>query len=268
MLSLLNLDFLKELLRFIKKWFISILLSIWTHTFGIFSLKSRNLIVLINEFYNAKIFDLRQELKKISINELFQNLSCDIVFPESKAGEVSLLELCILNTFIKKYRPERIFEFGTFRGRCTLNFAINSPKNSKIFTLDLPCEGINATKFSIEFADRKHIKKNASGELFLNSNLIEKNKITQLYGDSATFNYNKYLNTIDFIFIDGSHHYDYVINDTNIALKLLRRGKGIIIWHDYGAWPGVTKALNEFSKKPLLRKIMHIENTSLAFIIL
>ena len=52
----------------------------------------------------------------------------------------------------------------------------------------------------------------------------------------------------DFVFIDGSHTYDYVMNDSMAALALLPSGGGIIAWHDYGAWPGVTEALNAAEK--------------------
>ena len=43
---------------------------------------------------------------------------------------------------------------------------------------------------------------------------------------------------MDFIFVDGSHSYDYVLNDSRKALSLLRGGKGIILWHDYPGWTG------------------------------
>ena len=46
------------------------------------------------------------------------------------------------------------------------------------------------------------------------------------------------------VFVDGSHAYDYVIADTDTAFRLVA-DKGMVIWHDYGVWDGVTRALEE-----------------------
>jgi hypothetical protein len=44
--------------------------------------------------------------------------------------------------------------------------------------------------------------------------------------------------------VDGSHAYDYVIADSDIAFRLVA-DKGMVIWHEYGVWEGVTRALEE-----------------------
>ena len=150
----------------------------------------------------------------------------------------------------------------------TLNMAKNSPIGSKIYTLDLPKEKIAATKLKIQFGDRIFIDKEISGSTHLNKD--SEGKITQLYGDSATFDFSSFYGTMDFIFIDGAHSYEYIVNDTNKALKLLRNRKGIIIWHDYDhGWPGVTTALNElFKKGELFAALKHIEGTSMVCLLL
>lgn len=50
------------------------------------------------------------------------------------------------------------------------------------------------------------------------------------------------------IFVDGSHAYDYVMSDTREAIQMVTKG-GVIIWHDYGIWEGVTRALEEIENK-------------------
>ncbi|MBD3183553.1 class I SAM-dependent methyltransferase, partial [Candidatus Poribacteria bacterium] len=85
-----------------------------------------------------------------------------------------------------------------------------------------------------------------------------------LYGDSADFDFSPYFGTMDFVLVDGSHSYEYVLSDTDNALKLLKNGKGIILWHDYGHWDGVTKALNElYESSEVFRSLKHIDGTSL-----
>jgi hypothetical protein len=39
------------------------------------------------------------------------------------------------------------------------------------------------------------------------------------------------------VFVDGSHAYDYACEDSETAFRLVKSG-GLVIWHDYGVWPG------------------------------
>ena len=87
-------------------------------------------------------------------------------------------------------------------------------------------------------------------------------------GDSASFDYSAFRGKIDLVFIDASHTYSYVLDDSKIALDLLRKDRGIIIWHDYTSWPGVTQALNElFVKETAFNQIKHLDSTTLAYMI-
>lgn len=61
----------------------------------------------------------------------------------------------------------------------------------------------------------------------------------------------------DFIFLDGDHRYDEVMNDIRNSLKVLSNG-GILSGHDYTHkdWPGVKKAVSEiFGKVNLVDSI-------------
>ena len=73
---------------------------------------------------------------------------------------------------------------------------------------------------------------------------------------------------IDFVFIDGAHTYDYVLNDSRKAIDLLRGGKGIILWHDYADWFYVRKAINYLrTTDPRFANIRSIPGTSFACLI-
>ena len=55
---------------------------------------------------------------------------------------------------------------------------------------------------------------------------------------------------LDFVYIDGNHNYEYVIEDIYVSLKKLKTN-GIISGHDYcKESPGVIKAVNEIFGKP------------------
>jgi len=69
--------------------------------------------------------------------------------------------------------------------------------------------------------------------------------------------------------VDGSHAYDYVVNDTQLALRLLSKRGGTILWHDYdtSCWPGVTKALHEFYLRDgTFKSLQRVHGTTFALL--
>jgi hypothetical protein len=136
-----------------------------------------------------------------------------------------------------------------------------------VFTLDLPPADIHRSSLPLEADDLQYIAKDGSGARFAGAAFA--GRITQLLGDSATFDYSAYEGKMDFVFVDGSHSYEYVVSDTKTALRLLKPTGGIILWHDYatGAWPGVTQALNEFYQKDhRFQGLRRIHDTSLCLL--
>ncbi len=182
-------------------------------------------------------------------------------------GNITLLEMAVIARLIKLHSPGKIFEIGTFDGRTTLNMAANCSEETKIYTLDLPKDELHSTALPLARGDKMFVDKEISGSRY--SGTDYEKKITQLYGDSAKFDLFPFLNTMDFVFIDGSHSYEYVLSDSKQALRLLRNGQGVILWHDYGNWKGVTRALNElYSEVDDFRTAQHIEKTSLVCLIM
>ena len=86
-------------------------------------------------------------------------------------------------------------------------------------------------------------------------------RITQLHGDSATFDWSPYAGRAGLVFVDGSHAYDYVRKDSETALRLAAPG-GLVLWHDYGRWEGVSRALDELEAQRRLG-LRQIAGTSL-----
>jgi predicted O-methyltransferase YrrM len=210
-------------------------------------------------------------LPKVEISTLLDDKDFQLKFLEPCAcdGNVSAFELFAINSLVRKHSPGTLFEFGTFNGRTTLNLAANSAPEARVYTLDLPHSELQSSQYDLDQIEKKFVEKPFSGELF--SKRPEALKITQLFGDSAKFDYAPFFSQIDFIFVDASHAYAYVVNDSQIALKLLRNGRGVILWHDYGRphwWPGVTRALDELRKNSRpFENLVQIEGTSLACLI-
>ncbi|MCF0048460.1 class I SAM-dependent methyltransferase [Dyadobacter sp. LJ53] len=201
-------------------------------------------------------------IPKTDVFELFG--SDDAVYEgvyECGFGHTTEFELKVISNLVKKANPKRVFEIGTFQGRTTLNMALNSSEQTEIITLDLPASELNTTHMEIEDGEVRYVDKDISGERFIGHPASY--KIKQVFGDSATFDFETYKQTIDLAFIDGSHAYKYVINDSEKVLKMMRPG-GLIIWHDYTNWDGVRAAMNElYRKDERFKNLKHIGGTSI-----
>lgn len=187
-----------------------------------------------------------------------------VSLPETEGvdGNVSLLELVCLARLARTTRARTVFEFGTFDGRTTLTLAVNAPE-ATVHTLDLPPGA--ATAMPIESIERQFVDKPVSGTRFLQR--PERERIRQHFGDSASFDYGALRGTADLIFVDGSHAYGYVLSDSRNALALLKSAGGVIAWHDYGVWPGVTRALEELLRQdPAFAGLRHVEGTTIALL--
>ena len=151
-----------------------------------------------------------------------------IVGPVASAhANVSEYELLVICSFVVQTRARRIFEIGTYDGRTTLAIARNLTGDGHVETLNLPPDwegdGVPPDDASLATAV-------VSGERFLGQ--PEAERITQLWGDSATFDFSPYRGQMDLVFIDGAHSADYVERDTETARTLIRGAGGLVLWHD------------------------------------
>ena len=65
--------------------------------------------------------------------------------------------------------------------------------------------------------------------------------ITHLQADSQTFNFSSLQKKFDVIFLDGDHHTESIVKDTQNAFQLLKDDNSIIVWHDYGLGTETTR---------------------------
>jgi hypothetical protein len=152
-----------------------------------------------------------------------------------------------------------IFEFGTYRGDTAWLLAHNLPR-ARVHTLDLSGpEAVHGAELELTDAD-EYFRGWDRGARFRGT--PEANRITQLFGDSATFDFSPYAGAMDLVYVDASHSYSYVRSDTEAAFTMLS-ASGAIVWDDYTHYPGIYTYLNELA--PVLdRPIFHIVDTRLA----
>jgi len=181
-------------------------------------------------------------------------------------GNIRISELGVINAIAADCEDgTNQFEIGTFDGRTSLNLAFSSPSNCSIYTLDLTPE--MDAQFSLAPGEKHMVEKEKSGgrfEIYRKSDSSIISKIHQLFGDSASFDYSPYYTSCSLVFVDGSHAYEYVLSDTYAAMKMVKK-RGVIIWHDYGIWEGVTRALEEIEEKEKLG-LKNIRGTSLVYL--
>lgn len=242
-------------------------------TIGYFFKKNRKLVSNMCEIFDYQKFrefmdpEIKTSMPNVQIQDIV-NDALPIQLREAtwKDGNISLLELSVIIKIVKQYKPKRIFEIGTYDGRTTLNLACNSSEDAVVYTLDLPKKRSGLIPAAGFQGDESFVDKAVTGSRFLQS-MDCKEKIIQLFGDSATFDFSPYENKIDLVFIDGAHTYNYILSDSEKALKMLRDGRGIILWHDYSwVWPEIAKALNRLYKTgSRFKDIRHIKGTSLVY---
>jgi predicted O-methyltransferase YrrM len=253
-----------SLIRFLPKYAKGLLTCAYVFTVGVAKPSNRLFIYQLCRRFGWDVDEFPPKIPQVSSSQFLSSAAAVRLSQlEAAAGNVSLTELAVIAAICARRGPATIFEIGTFDGRTTLNLAENSPPGAKIYTLDLPASQIDATAHTLALGEDAFVRKAASGARFTSS--AHAARITQLYGDSATFDFLPYRGGIDLIFVDASHAYEYVLADSRTALNLIRPG-GFILWHDYGTgdWPGVNRALNELHRsEPRLRNLQWIEGTSL-----
>ena len=156
-----------------------------------------------------------------------------------------------------KFNNCTYFEIGTWRGESVINL---TEVADDINTLDLGVDEFSQFNLSKNYA-------NAHG-YFINNHL----KIKQHFGDSSKFDFAGLNKKFDVIFIDGNHHYDYVLSDSKNVFDELIHDKSIVIWHDYGFSPEniryeILNAIINSVPKQFHKNLYHVENTMCAIYI-
>jgi hypothetical protein len=176
---------------------------------------------------------------------------------------IDIVSLCLICRLL---RPKKVFEIGTLTGYTSFHFALNTPEDAHVFTLDLPKSIRTEPQLKTDYADDTGIERHAKAQCYCFENTPPASKITMLVGDSAGFDFTPYHGQVDFFFIDGAHSYEYVRSDTLNALKCCHAGS-VIAWHDFGrvVVDGVAKWVTEFARN---HEVYSVPGGSLAFTVL
>ena len=172
-------------------------------------------------------------------------------------GEIFLKE--VLNKKPKSFLEIGVFHGVTARNVCELLYQIHG-NDFKYVGLDLfeksdenKFEVIPNTNFKNPFKKFYHqyITRQDPYSIEAVSNLLKKfkNQVHLIQGNSNQVLKKMDMSKIDFVFLDGGHEYNTVVNDLNSCIDVLKFN-GSILCDDYnlGSAPGVKKAIDEFVK--------------------
>jgi len=109
----------------------------------------------------------------------------------------------------------------------------------------------------------KYIKRQNPYSLEAVSDLLSKfkNNIHLIKGNSNNLLKKMDMKKIDFVFLDGGHHYDTVMNDLNYSKDVILNN-GTVFCDDYDLdyAPGVKKAIDEFVERKKKKKKILLNN--------
>jgi len=192
------------------------------------------------------------KLPRRPLQDIFLGISeCDVTvhraFDRDITTSVDPLEIMVLCAVVRHFSCRNALEIGTFNGNTALNLASAMGPDGRVTTVDLPEDWDGNYRIDIPGIYANVTDRGTVGIQFRQQAEMA-GRITQVYGDSAGLDFSRLNTPFDLIFIDGNHHYSYVMKDTDNALRHLAPG-GIIAWHDYGMIEDVSRAVDSFSDR-------------------
>jgi predicted O-methyltransferase YrrM len=201
---------------------------------------------------------LRSELEAL-VRQEFPGTSADRAVQEALSGKLNFPDAFILRRLLLEFRPRKVLEVGSFVGFSTRwmldivaqwNGTVTSvDPNIRHRVFDSPgdvLQRLNARHLPARlevvhgffgtpgdvYHDYEHHEPRRSRE-FVDQLVASRERVTETWPRK-----------FDFIFIDGDHTYEAVMENFRIALQLLEPG-GCLAFHDALSWQGVYDALQE-----------------------
>jgi predicted O-methyltransferase YrrM len=178
-------------------------------------------------------FYRRMKIPTVSLRDLIAEIgvasSVSVPGPSVQTKEMGgTVGYFVIGAVARAKQPNTVVEFGTYLGVGTLTLAMNAPRDSRIFTIDLPEDFQPQDQADWKFVESS---RHRVGERFLCQPELA-DRIIQLRADSRTLRLADHVKSADLILIDGGHTYDIVKADTENAMSVVA-SDGVILWDDY-----------------------------------
>lgn len=172
--------------------------------------------------YVISKYNLQTGLPMVSLNAITGTIDFKLSPITFLDGGSLPTDLALLTGLAAGIRNCSYFEIGTWRGESAANLA-----------------RVTKDCYTLCLSDEEMRKRGLDDQMIRMHGMFSKDlpNVTHLRGDSRTFKYSSLKRKFDLIFIDGDHHYDFLLQDTKNVLKYLIHEKSIVVWHDYGYDP-------------------------------
>ncbi|RLD81096.1 MAG: hypothetical protein DRJ15_05325 [Bacteroidetes bacterium] len=162
-------------------------------------------------------------LPEVSLGELMAGKELSVKpFAFMEGGSLPT-DLALLKLLAGSIEGCKYFEIGTWRGESVANV---SEVADSCVTLNLPLKSMREMGLSEDYINQHAM---FSHEL---------NNVTHLEGNSLEYDFAALNTKYDLVFIDGDHHYESIMKDTEKVFARLLHKKSIVVWHDYAWQPG------------------------------
>lgn len=207
------------------------------------------------ETHVDKKYNLKSGLRVIDAVDMFgEEYSEELnVFTFLDGGSL-VTDIALLKTLAAGFKNCSYFEIGTWRGESVCNIAEVA---ESCYTLNLSDAEMRKMGVKESYIDMQS---------FFSKNL---KNVKHLKGNSRSFDFASLNKKFDLIFIDGSHHYEDVKNDSAQVFKHLVHEKSIVVWHDYGVTPEhiryeVLAGIMDGTPSSIHKQIYHVGHTKSA----
>lgn len=167
-------------------------------------------------------------------------------------------EILTLAAVTKLLQPKRVFEIGTYNGRTTAIFILNSSPECIVYTLDLPLDAGSLPGYIP--TDIGLVQDRRPEEYLQRAGLTH--RYQQIYCDSMAFDPEPFRDSVELGFIDGAHAEEFVRNDT-MKMAVMMSPRGYVFWHDYGGRGSFRPLTKYLESLPI--EVYRIPATSLAW---
>jgi hypothetical protein len=180
------------------------------------------------------------EIEFVELGDALRSLDIDPVGIQANLVDLggyrgrSDWERLFLASIARSRRDHPCFEIGTASGNTTVLLAANL--QAVVYTLDLPDSAAWQPTLTRLGSDDV-VRRSRTRAEFIARN--PRPNITELTGDSATFEYSPFHDRIGLFCVDGAHSLEYVRSDTMHAAWCCR-DDGVIVWDDFTTTRDVT----------------------------
>lgn len=168
-------------------------------------------------------------------------------------GTMPWMETALSVEIARALRPRTAFVIGTHLGHHIGEMMHAMPEDTAVVTLDLKPSAQAEATYPLDGTNRSFVKHTDEeiGAVLQDPSFPHGNRVVQLFGDSAQFDYEPYRGKMDLVVVDGNHMLPNVLSDLRAASQMVSPN-GVILIDDYSKpfrLEGVATALGLFTAR-------------------